>query len=69
VPQSEKSAPSDLRVSSRGNIVAYVTRAVGLFDGTEGDKFETITMRGIDRAIPMVLTLAEVTRRRVAGLH
>jgi hypothetical protein len=69
VPQSEKSAPSELRVSSRGNIGAYVTRALGLFDGTEGDKFETITMRGIDRAIPIVLAAAEIIRRRVAGLH
>ena len=46
-----------------------MTRALDLFDGKEGEKFDEITMRGIDRAIPIVLSASEIIRRRIKGLH
>jgi DNA-binding protein len=69
VLRQEKSEPNELRVSSRGNVGSYVTRALDLFDGNNVDKVDTVTLRGIDRAIPTVLAAAEIVRRRVAGLH
>lgn len=69
VQKQEKSEPNELRVSSRGNVGSYVTRALDLFDGTNVDKTDTVVLRGIDRAIPTVLAAAEIVRRRVAGLH
>jgi hypothetical protein len=57
-------------VSAKGTTGSYVRRALELFDGSgESGKFDSITLRGIDNAIPTVLTAADVVRRRVAGLH
>jgi hypothetical protein len=57
-------------VSAKGTIGSYVRRALELFDGSgESGKFDSITMRGIDNAIPTVLLTAELVRRRIAGLH
>lgn len=59
-----------MRVSARGNIGVYVTRALELFDGSaEQGKFDSVFLRGIDGAIPIVLAAAEIIRRRIGGLH
>lgn len=65
----EKSEPNELRVSAKGNIGSYVTKSLELFDGGDQKKYESVLMRGIDGAIPIVLAAAEIIRRRVLGVH
>jgi len=57
---------TEIRVTAVGSISAYCARANTLF--TEQDK-KTITITGTGNAITKAVTLAEVVKRRFAGLH
>lgn len=71
VPQEQAQiAVNDIRVSTRAADGSYIRRALELFNGAEKvEKQTTIYLRGIENAIPKVLIISEIVRRRIPGLH
>ena len=59
---------NELRVSKHPGLGKYLRRAHGLLVSDE-QKYEEIILRGAGAAIPNIVPLAELIRRKVLGLH
>lgn len=74
VDTEEKPAENVIRVSQRTMASNFVRRAIWLLsnpteDNKEKTVHDTVYLRAIDNAIPKAIIIAEVVRRRIAGLY
>ena len=74
VVTEERPAENVIRVSQRTMASNFVRRAIWLLSNpTEDNKdktiHDTVILRAIDNAIPKAIIVAEVVRRRIAGLY
>ena len=74
VVTEEKPAENVIRVSQRTMASNFVRRAIWLLsnpneDNKEKTVHDTVILRAIDNAIPKAIIIAEVVRRRIAGLY
>jgi len=60
--------PNEIRVTSQGKTKSYVSYALSLLTDAEKPA-DAIVFKAMGRAISSVVTVAEVIKRRVAGLH
>ena len=65
-PESEKGKDNEIRVTSNSSLSSCLRYILGLFD--EG-KFHEVVLLGMGKAIANVVTVAEILRRRIAGLY
>jgi len=64
--ESEEKDETEIRVTAVGSVSAYVSRAGTVFNEL---KKPFITITGTGNAIAKAVTLAEVVKRRIKGLH
>ena len=61
-------SPNEVRVSSKGMFSRFVRACIRLL-GRDPTSDSTIVIRGTGAAVPRVLTVAEIVKRRVGNLH
>ena len=71
---------NEIRITAQGRSRNYISYAVGLLDPTllqkeekdvqtPSEPFDTVVLKAMGKAIQKAVTIAEVLKRRVAGLH
>jgi len=65
-PQEENINETEIRITTQGKMRNYISYASNLF--TE-KKATSITLKAMGRAINKTVTIGEILKRRVAGLH
>eukprot|EP00232_Nephroselmis_pyriformis_P015758 CAMPEP_0182876792 /NCGR_PEP_ID=MMETSP0034_2-20130328/14352_1 /TAXON_ID=156128 /ORGANISM="Nephroselmis pyriformis, Strain CCMP717" /LENGTH=195 /DNA_ID=CAMNT_0025009597 /DNA_START=8 /DNA_END=592 /DNA_ORIENTATION=+ len=63
---SEPIAENEVRITTQGKMKNYITYGISLFQ--DKDK-KVVLVKGMGRAISKAVTIAEILKRRVAGLH
>lgn len=69
VEKSKSDVPiqeNEVRVTIQGRLRNYIAYASGLF---QSGKNQSVLLRGMGRAINKTVTVAEILKRRIAGLH
>lgn len=83
--QDKEIQKNEIRITAQGRSRSYISYAVGLLDPTLLQKdeslevmnkiergveqFDTVVLKAMGKAIQKAVTIAEVLKRRVAGLH
>lgn len=60
---------SDIRISSQGRMAMYISYAAKLLTGEGEEAARTITLKCTGVALGKAVTLAEIIKRRIKGLH
>jgi DNA-binding protein Alba len=64
--ESDSTNQNEMRITSTGKTRSYITYATNLF---AEKKYEHVVLKAMGRAIHKTVTIAEIIKRRVAGLH
>jgi len=65
-PKKEDIKDNEIRITSTGKTRNYISYATALFNEK---KHETIVLKAMGRAISKTVTIGEIIKRRVVGLH
>eukprot|EP01060_Flectonema_neradi_P019828 TRINITY_DN27345_c1_g1_i1.p1 TRINITY_DN27345_c1_g1~~TRINITY_DN27345_c1_g1_i1.p1 ORF type:complete len:205 (+),score=48.36 TRINITY_DN27345_c1_g1_i1:50-664(+) len=66
--KAEEDVPeNELRIGTQRSLKKYISLAIDLFNDEKG--FKTVTLKGRGQAVSNVVSIAEVVKRRVKGLH
>jgi len=61
--------PNEVRVTAQGRRRNYITYAIALLTRTDTPPEESITLKAMGQAITKTVSVAEIVKRRVEGLH
>lgn len=67
-PHTEQSSdPNEVRLTAIGKRRNYISYAIGKFQGEQPTR--RLVLKGMGAAVVKVVTVAEIVKRRIAGLH